>query len=1414
MTRKIAGCDLGKATACFVVGHLDDDGAFVLDDHRVEFHEGGPMARFSRWYGEAGVAGCAALGATGVYASQLVHPVLQLPEDACQEAAIGREFPDGPVNLVSVGARGYSVLARTADGRFEYLENDKCSSGAGENVVKIAGRFGLTLAQADELALTAEKGVPITARCSVFTKSEMTHHANQGKPTAALLRGYFDSMVHNTVALLARNQAEGPVYLVGGCADIESFQRSFGERVEREVRRPAHASVFEALGAALLAAREVTGGDAVPLPSEPDGLIEVEAEQFRVLQPAREWADQVRILPATEPPGDWTEHPVILGLDLGSTGAKAVLVSVATGEPVLDVYDRTRGNPVDATRRLVSAILDRCDPDVRAMGVTGSGRVAAAALLEAVFGGDGAVVVANEIAAHATAAMRVDEDGGDDLSVIEIGGQDAKYIRIRGGRIVDSDLNQACSAGTGSFLEEQARIYDVTDIEQVVGMAREAIRPPDLGQMCTVYMADAAAAALGDDFDLGDVFAGFQYSIVHNYLNRVMGQRKLAKRVFFQGKPASSDSLAWTLAAVTGTKIIVPPNPGAMGAWGIAIQAQERLGGDALAVAARLELASVLGAEIVSRSEFQCRDKECATLCPIDRTVIDVDGEEHIALSGGACPKYEVAGRSAQRLPKGAPDPFAERARLLAALEHEQPDGVTVSIPLTGAVGSHLPWLATFAREVGFGVRILASDAGTLARGEQLCNSFDSCGPTKIAHALCEGSGPVLLFPMIPDVGDRCGFSGQTCVTQQAMPQLVEQAMAARGVDVEVVRPVLSFDRDTETGDFRRGERLAAALAAATGVEAYPDQVRDAIERAGAAQQAFDDVLLAAGEGAAGFARERGLPLVVVCGHRHVIHDRAIHANIPHLIRQNGAMAIPMDAFPLDPAAPDMARVYWGDANRSMRAAWTAHEAGDAYPLMLSSFGCGPASFTEPVFSSLLEGYPHTILESDGHGGAAGYVTRIQAFLHSVQQHRGEPDTEASERSRQALSYIGPSQRKGAYLDRDARYVFLSGPDYLGDMFAAIYRAYGYDAHVAPPMSHDNLDRGRRNCTGKECISYQLLWGCFREYLENNPTDKEVRLMQIAGQMCRGGMFATKDRLAVSEMGLADRVSVQPIRIAGGVGMSTRVWVGMTALDILRQFYLYFLAAEDRPGHAEELYRGFGERMIQLYERPARTGALAGLQLARQWSDTRRLLSEASAAFAAFGEGSDDALRTVFVSGDALTKGNDFANAGLFQYLASKGVRAIPEPLNDFLEFLAIDHPHLLFGRNAGRMVPLTFRPSMAVIRRQLYSLVRRQHPWLPQPDTRAALRRADPILTRATNGGSVLAVGNVLHHLDHHPFDGVVMTSCWGCDNGLIEESLLRHHSKVPSLFFYDDAMPLDTRRVDSYAFRLGRGARPSSSP
>ena len=204
------------------------------------------------------------------------------------------------------------------------------------------------------------------------------------------------------------------------------------------------------------------------------------------------------------------------------------------------------------------------------MGTTGSGRELIAEFV-------GADAVNDEITAHKTGAIHISSTlGGEPVDTIfEIGGQDSKFISIENGVVVDFAMNEACAAGTGSFLEEQAEKLGISIKGEFAKLALGVAAPTRLGERCTVFMERDVTGWLHKGETVPNLVAGLAYSIALNYLNRVVRGRKIGKVIYFQGGTAYNDAVTAAFASLLGKKITVPPYNGVMGAIGMALIARQ-----------------------------------------------------------------------------------------------------------------------------------------------------------------------------------------------------------------------------------------------------------------------------------------------------------------------------------------------------------------------------------------------------------------------------------------------------------------------------------------------------------------------------------------------------------------------------------------------------------------------------------------------------------------------------------------------------------------------------------------------------------------------------------------------------------------------------------------------------------------------
>ncbi|HSQ13737.1 MAG TPA: acyl-CoA dehydratase activase, partial [Candidatus Deferrimicrobium sp.] len=508
----------------------------------------------------------------------------QISEAAAIQRAL-RELKTAFDAVVSLGGESFLVYI-IANGRISnVLSHNKCAAGSGEFFVQQIGRMGLGMEEAIETSFDG-KVVPLAARCSVHCKSDITHKLNRNEASAKdILHTLHDSMASKVIALLEKGQSElRRVLLIGGVTRNAAMLAALREKLpSTEFLVLPESPWFEAWGSALLTRDRPQ--DCAPRFATQATLSHLPALSL--------YDDRVQIIPT--PPLQPPPHgPMVLGVDAGSTTTKAILLDPATNGVVASYYTRTKGDPVAATRECLRELVEHVgNRSVGLVGTTGSARELAGAYL-------GTEHVYNEISAHAAGAAHYDADVD---TIFEIGGQDSKYIYLRNGVPIDYAMNNACSAGTGSFLEESAHGDLGMDVSEIADLALAAAAPVQFKATCAAFINSDIRIALQEGQSRENIVAGLVYAIAGNYLNRVKGARYVGKKVFLQGGVALNRAIGHAFAHSVGRQVVIPPSPELLGALGVGLLALQRAQG---ALGTGTDLLTLASPEMKRTSRFTC----------------------------------------------------------------------------------------------------------------------------------------------------------------------------------------------------------------------------------------------------------------------------------------------------------------------------------------------------------------------------------------------------------------------------------------------------------------------------------------------------------------------------------------------------------------------------------------------------------------------------------------------------------------------------------------------------------------------------------------------------------------------------------------------------------------------------------------
>ncbi len=1110
------GLDVGSTTVKLVA--LDRAGAMLFARYRRHLSEvracAAAMLReaSSHLPGRRWSMACTGSGAIAL-ASELTLPFVQ--EVVASGLCIRSRIPDADV-AIELGGEDSKLTFFT--GGFDQRMNETCAGGTGAFIDQMAAFISADAPGLDEMALRHKTIYPIASRCGVFAKSDILPLLNEGCAREDIAASIMQAVVDQTVSGLARGRnISGKVVFLGGPL---AFLPSLRERFVRTLRLeegqavfPEHAEYFVALGAALHAGETALADGGAPEAALPERLLRVLEERKNhdetlTLPPLFSGPEELAVFRerhssehVTRFPLEKYEGDAWLGFDSGSTTIKAALVD-EEGRLLYSFYGPNNGDPLASGLAVLREIYARKRPGlaIRAAAVTGYG----SALLRAALRAD--IDEVETVAHFAGARFFLPEVS----FILDIGGQDIKCMRIRAGAIDRIQLNEACSAGCGSFIEGFALSLSMP-LPDFVDAALASSRPVDLGTRCTVFMNSKVKQAQKEGAAVGDIAAGLSYSVVRNACYKVMkisGPDELGSHVVVQGGAFANDALLRAFELHLGRNVVRPDIAGLMGAFGAALIARERgpengetklLGPDE---AARFT---------TSASSTRCR--LCANACLL--TVTGFSGGRKF-ISGNRCE------RGAGNTPGDLPNLYAyKHARLFDPYEplaKEKARRGVIGIPRTLNIYENYPLWFTMLTELGFRVELSAPSSKELYfQGYGTIPSQTVCYPAKLAHGhildLIARKVDRIFFPCLPF--ELKNFSTQTgafnCPVVIGYPELLARNIGELDeAGIPIIHQFLPLDE----------EFLAKRLRDIPLFSGIPaSELHDAVRAGFAAMRAYKDDIAQAGDNALKELHAKGVFGVVLAGHPYHV-DPEVHHGIPELITSCGMGVLTEDSVAHLMPDPGLLRVVdqWTYHSRLYRAGAYAAGADNLAVLQLVSFGCGLDAITSDQLEEIvtLKGRLYGQIKIDEGANLGQARIRIRSLLAALRERKGKENVPT-----EMAVYKGSPPYTEAMRDTHTILIPQLSPLHF-QFLEAVFDSGGYRVAQLPSVSRAAVELGLRHVNNDACFPAIVVVGQLLHAVRSGLYDPAHIALMISqtGGGCRATNYIAFLRKALVESGL------------------------------------------------------------------------------------------------------------------------------------------------------------------------------------------------------------------------------------------------------------------------------------------------------
>jgi predicted CoA-substrate-specific enzyme activase len=1234
--------------------------------------------------------------------------------------------------IIQIGGQS-SFVIELEDGLrkpWKVASNPLCAAGTGRFIEQQAYRIGISVDDFARLALECEGNAPrIAARCSVFAKTDLIHLQQKGVPLSAMLYGLCDSIARMVVSL-KKGIFEEPVYFVGGVAANDAVVKSLNELLcarnghQVDVIVPENYLHIEALGSALLARESGRNSRVIILPRS-------DARQ--------RYFEMPRLEKTALQDGTWgsrkIEAPFIgyLGVDVGSTSTKAVIMDESGRNVVAKNYLMTAGRPVEAVKEVFQNLLRDVGDNARiaGVGVTGSGRYLVGSFI-------GADLIKNEITAQTRAGAEIDPEA----DIIEVGGQDSKLVIKRNGVVVDYQMNKACAAGTGSFIDELAEQLGIhVQNGEFADLAFEAPHTIDLGTRCAAFMGQAVASAQQEGVPLEVITASLANSIAGNYLSKVVETRKLGDKVILTGAVFYNQAVVSAFReALKGKITMVPEHKEVSGAIGAALLAKEDMSGRD----SRFKGFQKVIDTDYTLSTFVC--KVCDNNCTISR--MEIPNEKPV-FYGSRCDLFDST------LGHGRMETFFDEREKLLLRQYEEGNGTgpSVGIPRALLVYDYAPLLIAFLNALD--ARVVISSKTTKQIMEQAVelSYTDSCFPVKLLHGHAASLNNVdyILYPCAIRLGLKDGDEDQkySCPLVQASPFIIRQAL---GLGERLLIPIIDFSRG-DADVINNFTDVAVKMG-------YSKQQGRAAALAGIkAQREFEAAGVELGSKLLQQLRENDQLGVVLFARSYMSQDSGANLGIAEKLAQLGVVPIPLDFLPLDSvnAKEFSDRPYWFYESKQIAAAAITAQDPRLYGLVLSNFGCGPNSFILNIVADIMGGKPLGQLEIDEHAAEAGIVTRLEAFVDTIRgfaRSRSSHQVPAWDRNLYRSAPTTVNSKKVLIIPRMCSHA---------EALSAAMQAYGVNATVLPEQDERNLLYSNKVTSGRECLPYRVTLGDFMRFFYEgadngiNPNDVEGFTGAAFGP-CRFGKYAVEQIRILREIGfgLPIRTTVSNNAYSDlGLGpkFERLAWRGIVATDYLERLLWRTRPYEKSAGAADQL---FSECVARLTDR------------IRRKESFEDVLKDATIKFRALIDADKPRRPLVGINGEIFLRSNRFSNSNLVKECEKAGLEVIVSPVGEWIKYIT----HRSIEDSVRDRKP---KKIVAGYLRQLWqeraerSVAANFNDLLDgkEPSTKDILALSSQYLSPKCGSEAVLSIGTGIEWMESPEFAGVISVMPHGCMPG-----------------------------------------------